>query len=216
MTMSGRSTSSNEFAHDDNGVIQDLPVDAYELLVDVYRKSSQRYSDLFTQYEEELRKAANRRQKSCFPPFSEWIPRGGLQSGDLELLRGPDKHAVFHKKITLKDKNTGRLIVYAAAKDEIQHPKYSCSYAQMLGHTHPPRLGQIKLCFTHTFLDQTRKFVVFSIFKEPQLDEQSKMWWVREDQTIESDVHVIELSFLSSPLVVAKEDCKLWFLTVNA
>ena len=73
-----------------------------------------RYSELFGKYEEELRKAANQRQKSTFPPYDKWIPMGGLQSGDLELLKGPENCACVCKKLLMKDDNTGRLIIYAA------------------------------------------------------------------------------------------------------
>ena len=55
--------------------------------------------------------------KINLPPFDKWIPVGGLQSGNLELLKGPDRHACVCKKLQLKDKNTGSLIVYTADKD---------------------------------------------------------------------------------------------------
>ena len=70
----------------------------------------------------------------------------------------------------------------------------------MLGYSEPPRLGQIKLCFTHTFCGQTRKFVLFSVFAEPQLDDQSRMWWI-DGQKVQK-ANVMELPWLSFPLVV--------------
>ena len=207
MIMSGMSVLLERDLPGDKGVMQDLPDDIHALLVETYKKNIPRYGELCVKYKDELRKAANQRQKSSFPPFNKWIPAGELQSGDLELLKRPDKHACVHKKILLKDKNTGRLIVYAADKDESHHPRFSCSYAQVLGYADSPRLGQIKLCFTYTFLDQTREFVLFNVFTEPQLDVQSRMWWIHDqkDQT----ASVMELSLLSSPLVVAKEEHKL-------
>lgn len=215
MIMSGKCASlvrdDNDLS-DDKGVMQDLSGDVHALLVETYKNNIPRYGELFARYRQELRKAANQRRKSTFPPFDKWIPKGGLQSGDLELLKGPDTHACVYKKLLLKDKNTGRLIVYAADKDESHHPRFSCSYAQVLGYSEPPRLGQIKLCFTHTFYGQTHQFVLFNVFTEPQLDAQSRMWWIR-DQKIQA-TSVMELSLLSSPLVVAKEEHKLWFLTV--
>ena len=212
--MSGKCASlvSDNDVSNDIGVMQDLPDDIHALLMETYKNSIPRYSELFVKYKEELRKAANQRRKSTFPTFDKWSPIGGLQSGDSELLKGPDRHACVCKKLLLKDKNTGRLIVYAADKDESHHPRFSCSYAQVLGYSEPPRLGQIKLCFTHTFYGQTRKFVLFNAFTEPQLDAQSKLWWIH-DQKVQT-ASVVELSLLSSPLIVAKEEHKLWCLTV--
>ena len=217
MIMSGKCSSivsDSIDLSDDKGVVQDLPLNVHALLVEMYKSSIPRYSELSVKYEEELRKAANRRQKSTFPPFNTWIPVGGLQSGDLELLKGPDRHACVCKRLLLKDKNTGRLITYAADKDELNHPRFSCSYVQVLGYSEPPRLGQIKLCFTHTFYGQTHEFVLLNAFTQPQLDAQCGLWWIHNWHDVQTE-YVLKPSLLSSPLVVANEEDKLWFLTVS-
>lgn len=110
------------------------------------RKIIPRYRELVVKYEEELRKAANQRRKSTFPPFNKWIPTQGVRR---ELLKGLDRHACVCKKLLVKDKNTCRMIVYAAEKDELHHVWFSNSYVQVLGYSKPPRLGQIKLLYTY-------------------------------------------------------------------
>ena len=81
----------NNDVPDTKGVMQEL-LGVHALLVETYKNIIPRYSELLVKYQK-LRKAANQRGKSIFPPFDKWIPVGGLQSGDLELLKGPDRHA---------------------------------------------------------------------------------------------------------------------------
>ena len=56
-----------------------------------------RFQELCTKYEEEARKARNRRQKSTFPTCSKWIPTKGLSVGHEELLQAPSKLAIVYK-----------------------------------------------------------------------------------------------------------------------
>ncbi len=190
----------------------DLPDDVYRLLLEVYQTKVPRFQELCKKYEEELKRARNRRQKSTFPAFNKWIPTGGLLIGDQELLQGPSKHATLHKKIIIEDESTNRLVAYTAADHESTSSRYCCSYARVLSDTNPPKLGQIRMCFSHTFIRQTHKFVVFNIFTTPQLDLQSGLWWV--PLVVTNNLIVVELASLSTPLVVAKDDGKLWFLTL--
>ena len=192
----------------------DLPDDVHRLLLEVYKTKIPRFEELQNKYEQELKRAKNRRQKSTFPAFNKWIPTGGLLTGDQELLQGPSKHVTLHKKIIIEEENTNRLVTYAAADHESTSSRY-CSYARLLSDTNPPRLGQIRMCFSHTFICQTRTFVVFNIFTTPQLDVQSGLWWLPlETLTVVNKLIVIELASLSAPLIVAKDDGKLWFLTL--
>ena len=55
--------------------------------------------------------------------------------------------------------------------------------------------------------------MLFNIFTELQLDAQSRMCWIH-DQNVQT-ASVMELLSLSSPLVVAKEEHKLGFSLFN-
>ena len=87
MKISGKVTSCENSADDVCAITkEDLPNDVYSLLVSVYKTKIPRYQELSRIYEEELKRARNRRQKSTFPAFGDWVPTGGLLSGDHELL----------------------------------------------------------------------------------------------------------------------------------
>ena len=57
---------------------------------------------------------------------------------------------------------------------------------------------------------KTREFALLEMFAEPRLDEETHMWWVDLEQF--SLRQVVELYSLSAPLVIAKEEQRLWFL----
>jgi hypothetical protein len=192
----------------------DLSDDMHGLLLELYKTKVPRLEELHNKYEQELKRAKNRRQKSTFPAFNKWIPTGGLLTGDQELLQGPSKHVTVQKKIVIEEENTNRFVTYAAADHDSTSSRY-CSYARVLSDTNPPRLGQIRMCFSHTFIGHTCTFVVFNVFTTPELDMQSGLWWVPlETLTVTNEVIVLELASLSTPLIVAKDDGKLWFLTL--
>lgn len=216
MKTSGKVTMKADLEHQppgSNAQEQDLSDEVHKLLFDMYKAKIPKLKVLCRKYEEEIKKARNRRQKSTFPTFTEWIPTGGVSVGDEELLQGPSKLVIVHKKIFVEDTKTNRLITYASA-DKESTSRYTCSYVRMQGEGNSPKVGQITMCFSHTFFNQTYKLVVCSVFTTPQLDLQSGLWWVPLQSLVEREQIVVETSSLSPPLVTAKDDGKLWFLTI--
>lgn len=163
---------------------QDLPGDVYELLIEMYKAKVPRLQVLYKKYEEEMERARNRRQKSTFPTFDKWIPTGGLTVGDEELLKGPSKRVAVHLKMFIEDAKTNSLITYTAVDKETVTSRYSCSYVRLHSDLNPPRVGQIMMCFSHTFINQTHKLVLFKVFTTPQLDLQSSLWWIPLDSLV--------------------------------
>ena len=132
----------------------------------------------------------------------------------MELLCGPAKLACIYNRLVVENLNTGRMITYIA--DEAKEARYSCSYVQVLGEfasSPQPMFAQIKMCFTHTFAGNTRKLVLLSMYPTPQLDSESGIWWVPHETT---EKVVVQVSSLSSPLVVAKEEGNVWFLNAKS
>ena len=216
MKTSGKVTVKADLDHqlpNSNAQEQELSDDAYELLlIDMYRAKISRLQVLCGKYEEEIKKARNRRQKSTFPTFNKWIPTGGLSVGDEELLQGPSKLVIVHKKMFVEDTKTNRLITYASA-DKESTSRYTCSYVRIQSEGNTPKVGQIKMCFSQTFFNQSYKLVLCSVFTTPQLDLQSSLWWVPLQSLVEHE-EIAETTSLSPPLVVARDDGKLWFLTI--
>lgn len=78
-----------------------LTEEELSLLDAVYIMIVPRYSTIRKQYCDALHKATNARTKSTFPTRDKWIPPGGYQDGDRELLLGPQLHRVveIHKHL---------------------------------------------------------------------------------------------------------------------
>lgn len=107
--------------------------------------------------------------KKIIPRFSEYcdlsLQKEGVPSalrGDAELLQGPLNPVYVHKKFTVEDSNTGRLVTYA-----LKSQQSSCdhSFVQLLSGYMPPVFGRIKMCFTHTFAGYSSRYLLLDIYE---------------------------------------------------
>ena len=186
------------------------------LLDAMYAKNHSRYSCLLRKYSESLRKAANVRRKSTFPCLAEWVPQGGYQDGDRELLQGPglNRVATCHKRIIKECPNTGRKIIYSAACFESQRSRHSYSYVQVMDPEVEavPVFGQIQKLITHQFGGNIYEIVIVKQFGAVHRDHDCGLWFVNSE-----DFHVAAflLKDISQPLAVAFDSATLWFLNCN-
>ena len=82
--------------------------------------------------------------------MEKWIPTGGLQDGDLELLQGPSNVASVYKQIINEDVNISRQVTYSACgnNDFEFEARYSCCFVQ-LPSDNIPTIGHISLFLTY-------------------------------------------------------------------
>ena len=113
--------------------VKELDEEVFSLLEVMYKKTVPRYAELCSEYEVCLKKSRNARRKSLFPTMDKWIPTGGLQDGDLELLQGPTNVASVYKQIINEDVNTGRQVSYSACENDNFEfeARYSCCFVQL-------------------------------------------------------------------------------------
>lgn len=206
MKMSGKITlHSNEVPSD--GVATEVDGDTLELLQNAYKKKIPRFKQLNEEY------IIDQRKKRKKLSFCQWVPKA-LVDGDTELLQGPLNPIYVHKKITVENCNTGRLIIYApkSVQSSCDH-----SFVQFSGRS-PPTFGCIKMCFMHTFSGHSGRYVLLDVYASSQQDADSKIWWVPAGLQVIEQV-VVEVTpiacSLSPPLYTAKDDGKLWFLNAH-
>ena len=171
----------------------DLPDDVHRLLIEAYKTKVPRFQELCKIYEEDLKWASNKRRKSTFPTFNEWIPTG-LFVGDQELLQGPSKHATMHKKITIEDENTNHLVTFTAADHESTTSRYSCSYARVLSDTSSKIRSNQNVLFAYICHTSCVKY-----FQNPSawLEVRFVVGTIRN---INGHKLIVELASLSTPL----------------
>ena len=170
-----------------------------------------RYKELCDEYESCLKKAANARKKSTFPKIENWIPCGGLQYGDSDILHSPVRTCTVYKRITIEDCITHRILTYTSTEGECDM-YYSCSHVKIPSQYQDLTLfGCIKMCFSHTFAGDSQTFALVYPFSTPQRDSDSNIWFVSGDEEISSRASVVLISALSYPIVAKSED-KLLFL----
>ena len=145
MVISGRSVIK-DYEQPANNIIENLD-ERFSLLVDMYKNTVSRYAELCSEYIC-LKKSCNSRRKS-FPQMEQWIPTGGLQDGDLELLKGPTNVSVY-KQIITEDINTGRQVSYSACDNDSFdfEAQYSCCFVQLPSDS-TPAFGRISLFLTY-------------------------------------------------------------------
>ena len=126
MVISGRSVIK-DYEQPANNKMENLD-EVFSLLVDMYKNTVSRYAELCSEYDICLKKSRNARRKSLFPQMEKWIPTGGLQDGDLELLKGPTNVVSVYKQIITEDINTGRQVSYSACDNDSFdfEARYSC------------------------------------------------------------------------------------------
>lgn len=211
MVMSGKTSIADTETTNISGIRQDLDGHVFSLLKDTYMTMIPRYKELCEEYESCLKRAANARTKSTLPSIENWIPSGGLQYGDSDLLHGPVRSCTVYKRIMIEDCNTHRFVTYTSSEGE-HDICYSCSHVQIPSQNNDiPLFGRIKMCFTHTFAADTQTFALVYPFSTPQRDSDSDIWFVYGEE-ICSKAMVVLISDLSYPIVVANNEEKLWFL----
>ena len=120
------------------------------------------------------------------------------------------------------DKKELRVVKYYGEKT--QSVKYSASYVftnfEPLSITHEPltvksetdiRFGRISTLFEHRQNETVKTWAVINLYPLAELSR--KLFWYCEDSFVER--RAIPLSFLSEPLVTAREENKLWFINAN-
>ena len=149
-----------------------LTDDEIILLDATYAASHPRYSCLCRQYNESLHKAANAQRKSAFPCFAEWLPPGGYQDGDRELLQGPglNRMATSHKRTIRECPNKGHKIVHSAASLESLHSRHSYSYVQIMKAEATPVFGHIQKLITHQFGSSMYEIAIVKEYNAAQKD----------------------------------------------
>ena len=183
------------------------------LLDAMYTIHHPRYSCLRRQYSEALRRAANARKKSTFPCLVEWVPPGGYQDGDRELLQATlNSMATSHKRMTKECPNTGRKIVHCAASFESPQSRHSYAYVQVKPEADTePVFGHIQKLITHQFGDRLYAIAIVKLFEDAHKDSDCGLWFVN---TAEFHMAAILLKDVSQPLAVAFDSTTLWFLNV--
>lgn len=203
MKMSGKVALHSDEVPDD-GKATELDNDTLQLLHSAYKKIIPRFKQLNEEYDLSQEK---KRKKLL---FCKWVPNT-MEDGDVELLQGPLNPVYVHKKITIEDCNTGRLITYASRSEQC-----SCdhSFVQIISAcTLPPIFGCIKMCFTHTFSGCTGRYALLDVYGSSQQVPDSKIWSGELQVTKQIIVRVTPtLRSLSPPLYTAKDEGKLWFL----
>lgn len=206
MKMSGKiALNRNEVPPD--GMATEVDDDTLQLLQNVYKNIIPRFKQLNEEYN------LGQKKKRKKVPFCKWVPNA-MEDGDMELLQGPLNPVYVHKKITMENCNTGRLITYASKSEQS-----SCdhSYVQISGCT-PPIFGCIKMCFVHTFSGHSSRYVLLDAYGSSRQDPDSKIWWVSAELEVIEQV-IVEVTptvcSLSPPLYTARDDGKLWFLNAQ-
>ena len=176
------------------------------------------YARILSEYEKASKAAANTRTKSLFPSKHTWNPVGRtLTSSEREMLNGPSQHVNVYKKLSVRDKDTNRLIEYSSTDVElIPHniPKQSSSFVTInaADERSKPLFGVVVKLFSHSFAQNTFYWAVIQQFAEPVFDSELKMWHVCVDVDHTYTSSLIMLPNLSYPLVVAVDDNEIWFL----
>ena len=152
---------------------------------------------------------ATTRTKSTFPDKARWDPEGRtLSLHERELLNGPKSAVSFLSTVEVEDQITGRKITYSSSDSE-RSCKVCSSYVQVTtAHKRNPTFGRIKLLFNHSFNSNIYTWSVVEQFP-PSKESQSSLWFVNN---IVSATLVVNLSDLSHPLVIARDDNVIWFL----
>lgn len=207
MKLSGKLTASENA--DDCGFTEEVGDDVVQLLTSTYRKLFPRFNELIEDYN--FQERMGRKERKLLPPLCKWVPKE-FREGDLELLQGPRNVITVHKKIVVEHSHTGRMITYAPAKE---HSKCTQCYVQVFSTESPnrPVFGKIKQCFVHTFAKSTFRFVLLDMYSNIQQDLDTKLWFVPLDNEHNNQaIHEITCKVLSSPLVTARDEGRLWFL----
>ena len=144
-----------------------------------------------------------------YKQLREIIPSGTHEDRDVALLQGPPKTVHVHKKLTIEDEKTGRLITYAPKSD---NSTCNHSIVQISSGVTPPVFGCITMCFTHTFSDCSSKFVLLNVYNSSQQDPDCKIWWMPVNNIAAKEQVIMKATSLSAPLYTAIDEGKLWFL----
>ena len=177
----------------------------------LYTQLIPRYKYLCKEYDTALARAANMRCKSSFPSRDKWQPPFPISANDRELLRGPAKGVVIHKRHCEEEPNTKRTILFTSSESESATCRTVCSYVQM--NCDPVRLGRITKILYHEFAGTVYHLAVVHEYQEKFIDSDSQLWWVKTEC---SSIAIFPLSTLSRPLFTAREGTQLWFLNVTS
>lgn len=142
----------------------------FPLLKEAYKQLLPRYSELCLQYEADCMKSkqANSLDIKC---FSEWVPLGGLQTGDQVLLQEPDNKVKFEERFTIQDEMTKRFITCTSG-----NLQKSSSYIRFFSNDSTATFGKIKSCFTHCFAGEATEFILLNVYDSPQHDSDTNLW----------------------------------------
>ena len=72
----------------------------------LYTRLVPRYKYICKEYDTALTRAANMRRKSLFPSRQNWQPPSPVSANDKELLHGPAKGVLIHKRHYEEEPNT--------------------------------------------------------------------------------------------------------------
>ena len=150
------------------------------------------------------------KRMSTFPGRSGWSPPSRkLSAKECALRVGPGSHAQSLQRVTIQDRNTGRLVEYVPACRERSGSFVLSSYVKVDGEI-PPCFGRIQSLFQHNFNNSDHIWATVKCFSDRMMkDDESGMWNVNPENGVDRLLHLSKLSY---PLVIAYEADRLWFL----
>lgn len=215
MCLSKRSSIDTQPQFDSTSTVRGtLASDQLQVVDCLYLKVLPEYKNIVCEYDQACRRAAVSREKSRLPPRSQWSPPGReLTSKERDLLCGPRDTAIFLKKITVRDSDTGREITYSVCRaDERVLPHVCSSYVCVKNeHNAVPKFGRIVSLFQHNFYARIFNWAVIHEYSKPTRNKDSGLCMVGL-ASCNSQPTTILLDNLSYPLVFAKDGGNLWFL----
>ena len=219
MKNSGRVKSNTEKSTDSilqHAQSMQLDDDTFELLVNKYKEMFPDFANIYNEYSAYVKRQKNsRNNKLCVLDFDKWVPSFLQEHCNAKSFQYPVNVIRIHKQITVETDITFRLISYTSSN----LTKQGGSYVRIIGGDVDDKLlklGQIEMCFSHTFDTTATIFASIHIFKNPQQDVESNLWWVplKQDNITKA---VLPISSLSYPLGFAEmeDENKIWFLTIS-
>ena len=216
MKNSGRAKGNTEKNIVQHAQSMQLDYDTFELLVNKYKEMFPDFATIHKEYDTYIkRQKKSRNRKLCLPDFDNWVPSFLQKHCEVKPFQYPVNAIIMHKQITVETAITFRLITYRSS----DLTKQGGSYVRILSRDVDDKLlklGQIEICFTHTFDITATRFASLDVFENPQQDVESKLWWVplKQDNITKA---VVPISSLSYPLAISKmeDENKIWFLTIS-
>ena len=181
----------------------------------VYKVVCAEYARLETLFEAERRRARNTRRLATFPSISCWQPESHhLSANETSMLKGGDSCANKFHYIQLSDATRGAIWVLRGAEMEAEKREGYAKSSYIVSHQGAsPSFGRVQYFLQHSFGHSEHYIAVVDWFGNPELDTNSRLWFVPSREAAERSV--IQIANLSQPLATAVDDDKLWFLNYS-